>query len=223
VNVNLDDANSNIKEFVDEVIRSRRLYKGSGSPTLYTTDAYLSEMILYTDTLGRRLFNSQADLEAALRVSGIVIVEPLENDPTLIGILVNLTDYSMGTDQGGEVNLFDDFDIVYNQYKYLIETRCSGALTKIRSAIIYRKTTGTNVLVVPNEPTFDEETGIVTIVATTGIVYKNANTGATLSTGAQSALAEGASLTVRATPASGYYLENNIDDEWTFTRPVSTP
>jgi hypothetical protein len=129
----------------------------------------------------------------------------------------------MGTDQGGEVNLFDDFDIDYNQYKYLIETRCSGALTKIRSAIIYRKTTGTNVLVVPNEPTFDEETGIVTIVATTGIVYKNANTGATLSTGAQSALAEGASLTVRATPAAGYYLENNIDDEWTFTRPVSTP
>jgi hypothetical protein len=222
VTVNLTDASSSINEFIDEVIRSRRLYKGSGSPTLYTTDDWLSKMILVKELdSGRRMYNSQADLEAALRVSNIVIVEPLENDPTLIGILVNLVDYSMGTDQGGEVNLFDDFDIDYNQFKYLIETRCSGALTTIRSAVVYRTTATANVLVVPNPPTFVQATGVVTIVATTGVVYKNANTNATLTTGAQTALAPGATLNVRATPAAGFYLENNIDDEFTFTRPAA--
>lgn len=223
VNLNLGDASSSINEFIDEVVRTRRLYKGSGSPTLYTTDEYLSQMILVRSPADdRRLYNSQADLEAALRVSSIVVVEPLENDPTLIGILVNLTDYSMGTDQGGEVNLFDDFDIDYNQFKYLIETRCSGALTKIRSAIIYRTTAATDVLVAePNPPTFVPATGVITIVATTGIVYKNATTNATLTTGAQTALAPGVSLTVRATPAAGYYLESNVEDEWTFTRPAA--
>jgi HK97 family phage prohead protease len=222
VNLNLGDASSSINEFIDEVIRTRPLYKGAGSPTLYTTDAYLSQMILVKELdSGRRMYNSQADLEAALRVSSIVTVEPLENDPTLIGILVNLVDYSMGTDQGGEVNLFDDFDIDYNQFKYLIETRCSGALTTIRSAIVYRTTASTNVLVVPNPPTFVEATGVVTIVATTGVVYKNADTNATLSTGAQTALAPGATLNVRATPAAGYYLEDNVNDEFHFTRPAA--
>jgi hypothetical protein len=222
VNLNLGDANSSINEFIDEVIRTRRFYKGAGSPTLYTTDAYLSQMILVKELdSGRRMYNSQADLEAALRVSSIVTVEPLEDDPTLIGILVNLVDYSMGTDQGGEVNLFDDFDIDYNQFKYLIETRCSGALTTLRSAIIYRTTTSTNVLVVPNPPTFVEATGVVTIVATTGVVYKNADTNATLTTGAQTALAAGATLNVRATPAAGYYLANNVEDEFHFTRPAA--
>jgi hypothetical protein len=84
------------------------------------------------------------------------------------------------------------------------------------------KTVAGAALVVPNEPTFVEETGVVTIVATTGVVYKNKATNATLSTGAQSALAEGASITVLATPASNsYYLADNEEDEWTFTRPVA--
>jgi hypothetical protein len=222
VNVNLADSNSSITEFIDEVIRSRRLYKGSGSPTLYTTDAYLSQMLLVKDTQGRRLYNSQADLEAALRVSSIVVVEPLENDTTLVGILVNLVDYSMGTDQGGEINLFDDFDIDYNQYKYLIETRVSGALTTIRSAIIYRTTASTNVLVDPiTSPTFVASTGVVTIPTQTGVVYKNKDTSATLTAGAQAALDPEETLNVIATPASGYYFESNVEDEWSFTRPAA--
>jgi len=222
VNVNLADSNSSITEFIDEVIRSRRLYKGSGSPTLYTTDAYLSQMLLVKDTQGRRLYNSQADLEAALRVSSIVVVEPLENDATLVGILVNLVDYSMGTDQGGEINLFDDFDIDYNQYKYLIETRVSGALTTIRSAIIYRTTASTNVLVDPiTSPTFVASTGVVTIPTQTGVVYKNKDTSATLTAGAQAALDPEETLNVIATPASGYYFESNVEDEWSFTRPAA--
>lgn len=222
VRVNLADASSSAQEFIDEVVRSRRLYKGSGSPTLYTTDERLSDMLLLKDTLGRRLYNSQADLEAALRVAGIVIVEPLENDPTLIGILVNLSDYSMGTDRGGEINLFDDFDIDYNKFKYLMETRCSGALTTIRSAIIYRTTAGTNVLVDPiTDPTFVPATGVVTIPAQTGVVYKNADTNATLTAGAQTALAPGATLNVLAVAASGYYFESNVEDEWSFTRPAA--
>lgn len=221
VNVNIDDANSDYNEVVEALLRARVLYKGSGMPTFYTTEATLVEMLLSKDTFGRRRWNTKEELASAMRVSDIVAVEVMEEEADLLGIMVNLVDYTIGTDKGGEVNFFDDFDIDYNQLKYLYETRLSGALTKIRSALILKKVTGTDVLVVPNPPTFVEETGVVTIVATTGITYKNANTGATLSTGAQSALAEGASITVRAVSNSGYYQTNNIDDEWTFTRPVA--
>jgi hypothetical protein len=128
----------------------------------------------------------------------------------------------MGTDRGGEINLFDDFDIDYNKFKYLMETRCSGALTTIRSAIIYRTTAGTNVLVDPiTPPTFVPATGVVTIPTQTGVVYKNADTNATLTAGAQTALAAGDTLNVLAVAASGYYFESNVEDEWSFTRPAA--
>jgi hypothetical protein len=205
--------------FIDEVIASRRFYKGTGLPTMFTTEVHIAKMLtLRSGLTGMRMYRNLDELASELRVSAIVAVEPMEEYEDVIAILVNLTDYNVGTDKGGEISRFDDFDIDYNKFKYLMETRLSGALTKVKSALIYRSVASTDVLVVPNEPTFVSSTGVVTIVATTGVVYKNKDTGATLSTGAQSALASGASITVVATPASGYYLADNINDEWTFTR-----
>jgi hypothetical protein len=205
--------------FIDEVIASRRFYKGTGLPTMFTTEVHIAKMLtLRSGLTGMRMYRDLNELASELRVSSIVPVEPMEEYPDVIAILVNLADYNVGTDKGGEISRFDDFDIDYNKFKYLMETRLSGALTKVKSALIYRSVASTDVLVVPNEPTFVSSTGVVTIVATTGVVYKNKNTGATLSTGAQSAIASGASITVVATPASGYYLADNISDEWTFTR-----
>jgi hypothetical protein len=222
INVNLLDASSTYTEFVDKVIETRRYYKGSGLPTMFTTEVVLAKLLTIRSTLtGERLYRSIDELASEMRLAAIIPVEPMEEYSTLLAILVNLSDYNVGTDRGGEITNFDQFDIDYNQYKYLMETRLSGALTKVKSALIYKQVAGTDVLVTPNAPTFVEATGVVTIVATTGVVYKNKDTGATLSTGAQSALAEGASITVVATPASGYFLADNINDEWTFERPAA--
>jgi len=178
----------------------------------------IAELLTLRDAVGRRIYRTLDELATELRVSAIVPVEVMESETDLLCILVNLQDYNIGTNKGGEISQFDFFDIDYNQYKYLMETRLSGALTKLKSAQIYKQVAGTDTLVVPNAPTFVSSTGVVTIVATTGVVYKNKDTGATLSTGAQSAIAAGASITVVATPASGYYIADNVNDEWTFTR-----
>lgn len=140
-------ADRKTNDFVEEVMRSRKYYKGSGNPTLYTTVDVVTDMLLVKDSTGRRLYPTQAELMAALRVSNIVEVEVMENITRevgsdtleLQGILVNLNDYVIGADKGGEINSFDDFDIDYNQYKYLLETRISGALVKPHSAIVFEK------------------------------------------------------------------------------------
>ena len=127
------------KTFIDEVIRNRKFYKGSGSPTMFTTADMLTEMLLLEDGIGHKLYKSVNELATALRVSRIVEVEVMEgqkiNGADLAAVIVNLQDYNVGADKGGAVSLFDDFDIDYNQYKYLIETRCSGALFKPFSAM----------------------------------------------------------------------------------------
>ena len=128
------------KNFITTAIRGRKQYKGSGNPTLFTTEDMLTEMLLLEDKMGRPMFDTEAALATKLRVSKIVTVEVMENQTRdgkkLAGIIVNLNDYNIGADRGGEVNMFDDFDIDYNQQKYLIETRCSGALTKPYSAMV---------------------------------------------------------------------------------------
>ncbi len=217
----VDEASASAyQDLVEAVMLGMENYKGTGTPTFYTTRRTLTRMLLSKDTIGRRLWRTKADLAAEMGVDNIIDVEVMEGLAALglVGIIVNLTDYNVGTNKGGEVNFFDDFDIDYNQLKYLGETRLSGALIKIKSAIIVRKVAGTDDLVTPNAPTFVNSTGVVTIVATTGVVYKNADTGATLSTGAQSALAVGATLNVLATPAAGYYFESSEVDDWSFTR-----
>jgi len=207
---------------VEEVMLSMDLYKGTGTPTFYTTQKTLTKMLLTKDQMGRRLWRTKADLAAEMGVDNIVPVEIFARVPELIGIIVNLSDYNVGTDRGGEVTFFDDFDIDYNQYKYLGETRLSGALKKIRSALVITKVDATDTLVTPQAPTFNESTGVVTIPTQTGVVYKNADTDATLTAGAQPALAAGATLNVHAVPADGtYYFANSEVDDWSFTRPTA--
>ena len=135
------------KAFIDAVIRSRKEYKGSGSPTLFTTEDMVTECLLLEDSIGHKLYKSEAELATTLRVKEIVTVEVMEgvqdkNSHDVAGIVVNLADYNVGADKGGAVNMFDDFDIDYNQQKYLIETRCSGALVKPYSAIALAFVTG---------------------------------------------------------------------------------
>jgi hypothetical protein len=220
VQVNLLDSNSSYRELIDAIIRSRKEYKGSGNPTLYTTEDILTEMLLLRDTLGRRYYPSEAELASELRVSNIVTVEPMTRDATLVAILVNMADYNFGADRGGAVSMFDDFDIDYNQYKYLIETRVSGALTKIKSAIVIRqRASGSDVMLTPTAPTFVASTGVVTIPTQTHVTYKNLATDATLSAGAQTALTAGSEITVVAVAASGYYFNSTAEDHWTFARP----
>lgn len=225
VNINIGDSVKDYNKIVEEILLARHLLKGSGTPTLYSTNYWIVRMLLSKDSLGRRRWQNKAELASALMVDTIVEVEVMEEETDLFGIIVNLQDYTIGTDKGGETNFFDDFDIDYNQMKYLYETRLSGALTKIRSALILHKVAGTDVFVTPTVPTFVSSTGVITIVATTGVTYHFVNTdgtsGSALTPGAQTALAAGASKTVRAVSASGYYQENNIGDEWTFTRDAA--
>jgi len=142
-------ADEKAKAFIRAAIKSRKSYKGSGEPTLYTTEDVLTDCLLMEDTTGRVIYDSVSKLATTLRVKEIVTVPVMENlsrvdDGTtygLMGIIVNLTDYNIGADKGGAVNMFDDFDIDYNAQKYLIETRCSGALIKPYSAIALELTT----------------------------------------------------------------------------------
>lgn len=134
------DEDAKARAFIKQVIRARKDYKGSGNPDLYTTEDMLTSMLLLTDTTGRDLYNDVAQLAKKLRVNEIITVPVMEGvkgvgGGDLMGIVCNLIDYNVGADKGGAVNMFEDFDIDYNQEKFLIETRCSGALTKPYSAI----------------------------------------------------------------------------------------
>ena len=130
------------KGFIKTVIRARKDYKGSGEPTLFLAEDMLVEMLLLEDKNGRLIYESEAGLARALRVKNIVTVPVMEGaknlakNKNILGIVVNLKDYNVGADKGGAVAMFEDFDIDYNAQKYLIETRCSGALVKPFSAIV---------------------------------------------------------------------------------------
>lgn len=206
---------------VDTILENMGTYKGSGSPTLYTTLPNLTWLLLARDGMGRRMYRTASDLAAELGVSNIVTVEVMEDEPDVIGIIVNLNDYSLGADRGGDVAFFDDFDIDYNQYKYLIETRLSGALTKIRSALVLRRAGAGDTEVVPAAPDFDPATGNITINDTAGVVYRRADTNAVVdAAGSPYNVAAGDSLTIVAEADATHYIENNTEDEWTFDRPA---
>ena len=139
------------EEFIDQSVRAMKNYKGSGSPVCFTTDDMITECLLLKDANGRRIYKDVNEIATAMRVSSIVSVPVMEgltrtsgsDTFTLKAIIVNLNDYNVGADKGGAVNMFDDFDIDYNQQKYLIETRCSGALIKPYSAIALETKTTT--------------------------------------------------------------------------------
>lgn len=125
---------------IELIDTSRHFYKGSGQPALYTTEAVLGKLRWIKDKDGRRIYPNDQAIADAMRVSKIVTVETMERVPNLVGLIVNLADYQVGTDQGGKLGMFDQFDIDYNQHKYLIETRMSGALVRAKSAMALWKT-----------------------------------------------------------------------------------
>lgn len=149
------------KAFIRQCVKSRKDYKGSGNPVLFTTEDMLTDCLLMEDNTGRIIYDTADKLATALRVSRIVTVPVMENQTRisgantleLAGIIVNLSDYNIGADKGGAVNMFDDFDIDYNAQKYLIETRCSGALIRPYSAIVIELSHGAVLSAAPKTGT----------------------------------------------------------------------
>lgn len=144
-NTKVSVTGTDASKWIDDIIRARKNYKGSGNPTFFTTEDIVTEMLLLKDSMGRKLYRSEAELATELRVKEIVTVEVMEGakvgSDELVGIIVNLNDYNVGIDKGGQITMFDDFDIDFNQYKYLLETRMSGALIKPFSALTIIKGT----------------------------------------------------------------------------------
>jgi HK97 family phage prohead protease len=203
IQVNIDDANSSVSEIIDAIVANRHVMRGTGLPTLYTTETYISMFLTLKDTIGRRIYKTLDEVATELRVSSIVPVEVMEEESSIVAILVNVADYVMGADKGGNIAMFDDFDIDYNQYKYLIETRCSGALVRLKSAMVVKKVAASLVAVIPNKPAFSGTT--ITITAQTGVTYKKSADDST-ATGTVT-VPSGETVGIYAVPAAGYYFE----------------
>jgi HK97 family phage prohead protease len=202
-------ANVSPKDAVKGLVRARSKYRGSGKPTLFISDAFLTDIMLEEDKFGRPLYETEASLRDKLRVQDIVTIDLFDEYPDLFAIMVSLADYTIGSNRGGELTSFEDFDIDYNQYKYLQETRLSGGLTKPYSAVVVRRSEGT--LAAAEAPSFDGATNTITIPTTTGVVYTvndEVVTGDVVIT---------APTTVSAEPADGYYLAYNTTRDWTYT------
>lgn len=201
-------SNATPDNVIEAILRAHVYYRGSGRPTLYTTGQFLTDLMLSKDKIGRRLYNTEAELAAALRVAAIVEVEPMVDYPDIVGIMVNLADYTVGADKGGQVSMFDDFDLDYNQLKYLLETRASGALTKPKAAVVINRQVGT--LVNPTAPSYNASTHVITIPSVTGVTY----------------LIDGGAVTgnvtitenteVEASADTGYTFPSNTTTSWTF-------
>jgi hypothetical protein len=203
-------SNINGDAIIEAILRARTYYKGTGTPTLYTTDQILTDLILLKDKVGRRLYMTEVELAAALRVDSIVVVEVMEDLPDLLGIVVNIADYTVGADKGGVISMFDDFDIDYNQYKYLMETRISGALTKPKSAVVIKRTSGT--VVIPLVPAYNTGTHTITIPSVTGVDYYIGD-----DKQVAGAVVISETTEVDAVPATGYAFAHNTDTDWTYT------
>lgn len=208
-------SNTTPEGVVESILRSRKHYKGTGRPAFYTTDDVLTDMLLIKDKMNRYVYDDEAHLASKLRVSKIVVVEVMESTPDLLGIMVNMADYTIGADRGGQVSMFDDFDIDYNQEKYLIETRASGALTKPKSAVVIKRTTGT--VVVPTVPTFDPATNALTIPTVAGVEYYDV----TNPVGNGTLLAPDtyyltATTDIEARATAGNSFPHNHDTDWTY-------
>lgn len=204
---------------VEEIMVGMELYKGSGQPTLYTTLGKLNRMLVSKDGFSRRHWKSKDELATEMGVADIVTLDFMADSAyaNCLGIIVNLQDYNVGTDAGGEVTMFDDFDLDYNQYLYLIETLFSGALVKIRSALKIMIRPGSETeLVNPAEPEFSVEDSTVTVPTVTNVTYKNADTNATLVHATPVVVAPGAVLNVKAFANAGFYFADDQEDEWIY-------
>jgi hypothetical protein len=201
-----------MNEVVDALISARLSYKGTGLPTMYTSESLVTRMLLARDNDGRRQYRTMAELASELRVAAIIPVEILDRQSDVLAVIVNLADYTLGADRGGEVTLFDDFDIDYNQYKYLIETRVSGALTKYKSAMCVRSVAANKVLAVATKPAFDPATNTITMPTVTGVQYKI--NGVNKAAGSTTVI--NSNTVVDAVATGNYYLATS-DQHWGFT------
>ena len=162
-------SNVDTRSVVKGIVRAMDDYRGSGGATMYIARKSLTDMMLEEDRFGRPLYANRGELADKLGVSSIVTVDLFGEYDGLFAIIVSLSDYTVGTNKGGELTSFEDFDIDFNQHKYLIETRLSGGLTKPFSAIVITRAAGTSVT--PTAPSFDGDTNTVTIPTKTGVVY----------------------------------------------------
>lgn len=202
------------------IVRAFDEYEGSGNPTLFVNRGFYNDLLLAKDKVNRRLYSNPSELASALGVDKVVPVAVMSATDEVVGIIVNLRDYNVGTDRGGQTTMFEDFDIDLNQQKYLYETRLSGGLVKWKAAIVIKRGAGSliawdNTFV----PTFVPATGVVTIPNKAGVTYRNADTGVALSSGAQTAIAAGTTIEVEVEANTGYTLPYNLDTDWEFTRP----
>lgn len=206
-------ANVAPKEAVKGIVRARAKYRGTGKPTLFISDNFLTDIMLEEDKFGRPLYETEASLADKLRVSSIVTVDLFDEYDSLFAIMVNLADYTIGANKGGELTNFEDFDIDFNQHKYLQETRLSGALTKPFSAVVIKRGVGT--LVAPAAPSFVGATNTVTVPATAGVTYEL--NGVATAAGAV-VITEDTEVTADAN--TGFYIAPNTTRSWTFTFTV---
>ena len=204
-------ANVSPKDAVKGIIRARSKYRGTGKPTLFISDNFLTDIMLEEDKFGRPLYETEQVLADKLRVKEIVTVDLFDEEVygNLFAIMVNLMDYSIGANKGGELTSFEDFDIDYNQHKYLQETRLSGGLTKPFSAVVITRNEGTSVT--PTSPSFDGESNTITVPTVTGVVYRINDEPVT------GDVVIDADTEVEATPAAGYYFPSNSTRTWSYT------
>jgi len=203
-------ANVSPKDAVKGLVRARSKYRGSGKPTLFVSDSYLVDIMLEEDKFGRALYETEQALADKLRVKEIVTCEIFDEYPGLFAIMVSLQDYTIGTNIGGQLTSFEDFDIDFNQHKYLQETRLSGGLTKPFSAVVVTRGVGT--LATAQAPSFDGTTNTITIPVVDGVSYFNAVTDEEL-TGDVVITGE---TEVEARADAGHYLAPNTTDSWTY-------
>jgi hypothetical protein len=202
-------ANVSPKDAVKGLVRARSKYRGSGKPTLFISDAYLTDIMLEEDKFGRPLYETEQALADKLRVKEIVTVDLFDEYDNLFAIMVSLQDYTIGSNRGGELTSFEDFDIDFNQHKYLQETRLSGGLTKPFSAVVVMRAQGTKATV--QQPSFNGATDTITIPTTAGVQYT-----------INDEVVEGdvvitSTTEVEAEPEAGFYLETNSTRSWTYT------
>jgi phage head maturation protease len=206
-------ANIAPKEAVKGIVRARAKYRGTGKPTLFISDNFLTDIMLEEDKFGRPLYETEQSLSDKLRVESIVTVDLFDEYDSLFAIMVNLADYTIGANKGGELTNFEDFDIDFNQYKYLQETRLSGALTKPFSAVVVSRGVGT--LVAPSAPSFVGGTNTLTVPVKAGITYEL--NGVAHAAG-DVVITEDTEVVADAN--EGFYIAPNTTKSWTFTFTV---
>lgn len=184
-------------------------YRGTGNPTMWCRRRLLTNMVTREDGMGRRLYRNRSELADVLMVKEIVPVELMDSYTNLLAVIVNLSDYNVGTNRGGQITKFEDFDIDYNQHKYLAETRISGALIKPSSAIAIWEKPG--ITVTPDAPSFEGSTNTITIPTQTGVSYYIESDRVT----GEVVIEE--DVEVKARPESGYGFSEGATTSWNFT------